>query len=344
MMSQGCCDGLFGILLPKVAPEWYRRKIQGSTSKQMHIDAAPEGSLLLLGHISLDVADVDGARTFLTAGLGLSHATHGQDFSHSAAGPSQLRLSRGPEGHDPGLGQVWPGELWFWVEDIRPTTDMLNMLGQTLGTDLVTEYREALSGGEYSLRLKCAFATSGILATEAPNGWAPRLRAITAQENPGNALALIEARVILPRRGQVEAVARFYEQIFSAKVSRHHVVYDGRAEVGSCTVHFGPGPGLHQGLSFLAEAGTVTPSSNLASLCIYLRSTQEFRLTFLRCRNAGLLLDGHVAGARWPEAEEACEFWISGIIDPVTQTMVLPMKHIIRSASHAQCPLLQPCA
>mmetsp|Transcript_46327 Transcript_46327/g.83584 ORF Transcript_46327/g.83584 Transcript_46327/m.83584 type:complete len:359 (+) Transcript_46327:58-1134(+) len=328
-------------LLPKNAPEWYRKIVMGVASGDIHLQDPPEGSLMLLGHISLAVPDLEREQIYYVDGLSLGESQAekpGELWVN--LGPSQIRLSQST-----GDAQKWPGEIRIWVEDIRATTDMFNMLGRTLGTDIIGEMKEAIFGGEFSLKMHDPSYTNWIIVSEAPWGWAPKIRAIESDpskhelEYPAktkNALCLSDAVVFLPKREQIEGAARFYDHFLGAQLTKKYSVYDYQARMDTFMVHFGPGDRLHQTLTFKSDKDIQIPG-NLASVCIYLISKSRFHLAFAKCKKNGLLT---VESAKpFEEVEAECEFSITGIIDPQNGSSILPLKHIFRLARHPECPI-----
>eukprot|EP00933_Yihiella_yeosuensis_P021375 TRINITY_DN16916_c0_g1_i2.p1 TRINITY_DN16916_c0_g1~~TRINITY_DN16916_c0_g1_i2.p1 ORF type:complete len:358 (+),score=43.32 TRINITY_DN16916_c0_g1_i2:70-1143(+) len=330
------------ILLPKRAPEWYRKMVMGATG-EIHTMPAPEGSLMLLGHIALDVPDLEPARIYYFDGLECGESqTQINGEVRANLGPSQLRFAKGSD-----TPQAWPGEIHLWVEDIRQTTDMFNMLGRTLGTDLVGEFQHSEAGGEFQLKLHCPFRTNWIVVSEAPEGWAPKLRklghdpSLHETEYPPktkNAVAVSDATIYLTKREQVASTKRFYEHFLSAAVTAKFQVYNAQAVMDMCQVHFGiPCETLHQTLTFQADKDYRMPSA-VGSVCIYLRSRPKFRLAFSKFKHSGLL-SSCCASKEWKDIEAACEFRVTGIVDPENNSSVLRIEHVIRYSSHPECPV-----
>lgn len=333
-LCQQCGDGCFGLLFPKKAPDWYMKSVEGLGTGDIHLTPAPEGSLMLLGHISLGVPDLEAVRLYYTEGLkmGISLKCRPETGELRVnAGPSQLRFALS-EGQEP---QRWPGEIKVWVEDIRSTADMFNMMGRLLGADLVHELGKSSSGGEYALRLKCPFRKNWVSVSEAPHAWVSRLRQIGSDpsscetEYPPkqtNALAIVDAVVYVHRLAVVEAAGRFYEHFLMGKVT---MFKDG------CYVHFAPGDCLHQTLTFREEP-SAPALVNLGTVCIYLRTKQKFHLVFVRCQKAGIL---QPPDSDWEEVQLACEFRVRCCFDPETKQDVIPMAHVIRFDGHWDCPV-----
>lgn len=249
-------------------------------------------------------------------------------------GPSQIRMSEGSI-------RKWPGEIRVWVEDIRTVADMLNMLGRTLDTKLVAEMREATTGGEYAALLHDPGHVNKVQASEAPSGWAEAIRAIpsglSGEVRKKNALALSEAVVLLPKREQIQGVARFYDHFIGSAITKKYQVYEAQALMDICMVHFAPGAKLHQTLTYKADKTAVIPGS-LASVCIYLKDHVQFHLVYAKCKAAGILRPDD-AKKSWEEVEIAHEYTIEGVLDPQSHSMVIALNHVIRTLEHPECPL-----
>jgi len=247
-------------------------------------------------------------------------------------GPSQLRfpLAAGAK------AQRWPGEITIWVDDIRQTTDHFNMLGNTLGTDIVNELTAAESGGEFMLKLKDPFRRSLIKVTEAPVGYGEKIRKLGHDVSVGdeqyppkvfNPLAISDVKVFVPSREVMLSVVRFY---------KHYLLVPMKAAGPTeyqVILHLGPGQGLHQTVTFVQD-----PNANfmdIGSMCVYVCDKATFARSFARCKRGGILsgtTDLH-------EAERSCEFQISCMQDPETNSTVIPLQHVVRSSNHPECPL-----
>jgi len=327
MDERGCWSAM---MLPKKAPEWYRRLVAGHNEQDVHQQPAPSGSLFLLGHVTLAVPDADEAHLFYAKGLGMDEDQGDQELRFSA-GPSQIRASLRPD-QDP---ERWPGELRVWVEDMRETTDMLNIMNHQLNQLLLDEMLESQSGGEYAIRLKDPSRTNFVLVSEAPEGFPEQIRAIPAAEGlaVSNVVSLSAAVVRLKNRTQMASAANFYEKILGAAVTRKYAVYERQAQVDSFLLHFSPGDGLHQTMSFEVDASAQL--TNLGSVCFYVQDWHGFRLAFAKAKAAGFLAGPEA----WTEVAKAFEFRLSGVADPSSKVQVLPMEHVIRHTDHPECPL-----
>ncbi|CAE7941327.1 unnamed protein product [Symbiodinium sp. KB8] len=324
-------------LLPERAPEWYRKLVLGTGGRDVHSQPPPKDSLPLLGHLDLTVPKLVDAKDYWINGLGALEnykESSGELWAH--LGPSQIRMSEGSI-------RKWPGEIRVWVEDIRTVADMLNMLGRTLDTKLVAEMREATTGGEYAALLHDPGHVNKVQASEAPSGWAEAIRAIpsglSGEVRKKNALALSEAVVLLPKREQIQGVARFYDHFIGSAITKKYQVYEAQALMDICMVHFAPGAKLHQTLTYKADKTAVIPGS-LASVCIYLKDHVQFHLVYAKCKAAGILRPDD-AKKSWEEVESAHEYTIEGVLDPQSHSMVIALNHVIRTLEHPECPLCQ---
>lgn len=335
-------------LLPKRAPEWYRKLVMGISGDDVHLQDPPADSLKLLGHISLTVPKMEDTKIYYVDGIGLGESQR-EDPGQLRAnlGPSQLRLANSGNS----APERWPGEICFWVEDIRSTADTFNMLGRTLGVDMVAEMKEATTGGEYAMKLHDPGHMNFVVVSEAPFGWAEKLRAIHAEPSKHelefpvktkNALALVDAVVVLPDREKIEGAARFYEHFFGTVPTKKYQVYEAQARMDVCIVHFAPAACLHQTLTYKCEKGSQIPSS-IGLICIYLANKSRFHLTYAKAKRFDILSDACKAKT-WEQIETACEFEIAHVFDPQHASTVLPLRHLVRFSQHPECPLHEPVA
>lgn len=331
--ERGCWSA---VLYPKVAPEWYRKLISGAGSGDVHLQPPPAGSLLLLGGVNLVVPEEERGVIYWTGGIGAGRSIHeetGRELRLNI-GPSQVRLDVQPGAQ----AQSWPGEVHIWVEDIRTTTDMFNMAANALHSPgIVGEYKKAETGGEFMLKLKGPHGTDDAPYTkgywcvsEAPGGWPERLRAIghdpSTSDTTLNPLAIVDATVLVPRRAVLEGVCRFYQ---------HYLLADMRPPGPTsyhAQVHFAPGAGLHQTLTYREDPGA-PPYSNIGSLTLYMGDHSKFIRAFARCKQGGILCDPEV------DARGTHEFRVRGCQDPQSCSMMVPMVHVVRFSAHPDCPL-----
>lgn len=320
----GCLQGLF---LPRQAPDWYLKAVLGTTGSE-----APEGSFLLLGFISLAVPELDAARLYYIEAMKMRPELRTEEL-RAAFGPSEIRAPV-RENQAP---QRWPGDIRVWVEDLRDTVDMFNMLGHTLGLDLVHEFTRSVDGGEYVVRIKCPFRTNWLIVCEAPRPLLPSLKLLAPLALPShqppqqkarrlNSLALSDATIVLSEKGMAEQAARFYEKILLGQVTQ---------APGRCVVHFAPAAGLHQTLTFKEDHASAPPLQNLGALCLYVKDSEQFRAVFDNCLHAGILTG---LQRTWLQAERACEFHVRSCFDPQSSKDVVPMEHIVRHPGHSECP------
>jgi len=277
-----------------------------------HLQPPPEGSLPLLGHLSIGVPEENKAKLFYADLLGCPKQPSGQ--LSVAVGASQLVLPVGPN------AERWPGEIRLWVEDLRETNDMLHMLGPTLGTNLLQDYNEGVDFGTYEMLVKCPFGANGFRVAEAPAERAAALRTLFPEPGPNdrrsNVLALVDAMYMVPKGcGMVETAAHFYEQALGGCVTKRSNTF--------CIVHFSPSKDLHQTLKFIEDPqGT----SGSGSVCIYLATREAFKSAFEKCEVVG--------SPAWGSADAAYEFHVKS-----HEGKPLPLEHIIRWVKHPACVL-----
>jgi len=331
--NRGCWSAL---LYPKVAPAWYRKLVGGLNSGDVHQQPMPPGSLLLLGFVSMAVPDLEPTDIYwvksgVGAGRSLKQKT-GEEIRVNI-GPSQMRfpLAAGAP------AQRWPGEITIWVDDIRQTTDHFNMLGNTLGTDIVNEYQQAEAGGEFLLKLKDPFRRSWIKVTEAPVGFSEQIRSLGHDVSQGdeqyppkvfNPVAIADLTVFVTSREVMLGTVRFYNHYMLVPMKGA-----GPTEY-KVQLHLGPGQGLHQTITFRQDPGS--SFTEIGSICVYIAEKDKFVRGFARCKAAGLLtgtaLDLH-------EAERRLEFEIKCIQDPESKAMLIPLQHTVRYCDHPEWPL-----
>lgn len=145
-----------------------------------------------------------------------------------------------------------------------------------------------------------------------------------------NVLAVINATYKLPVRGTAEALMRFYESIFQAAAELLPTETFGLRQ---CIVHFSPGPGLHQTLIFEEDPFALQCSAP-GIVCLYARTVNHFLIAFQRCKEHGVL--SSVSDA---DAKRLGQFETLGCVDPVSKQMILPLRHVIRSPKHPECPV-----
>lgn len=331
--ERGCWSA---VMYPKDAPEWFNKMIGGAGSGDVHVLPAPPDSALLIGYLSLAVPDLQMTENYWVDGgfaAGRSiHELKGEEV-RTNFGPSQIRFPIKPG--EP--AQKWPGEVTFWVEDIRQTTDLFYMLGRTLGTDVVNEYKKATTGGEFMLKIYDPWHRNFFLATEAPRGWAQKVRAIGHDISEGdvacptktsNSLAIIDATVFVKSRDDMLGAARFYNHFLMVPST------GGGPTEYFTQMHFGPGEGLHQTLTFRQDASA--SYSDLGSICLYIKDRHKFVLALARCAAVGILMDPTKSKE---DKQREGEFRVRGIINPDTREDIVPLVHLIRHASHPECPL-----
>mmetsp|Transcript_60531 Transcript_60531/g.131161 ORF Transcript_60531/g.131161 Transcript_60531/m.131161 type:complete len:344 (-) Transcript_60531:74-1105(-) len=330
--ERGCWSA---ILYPKKAPKWYAALLGGLSSGASHLEPAPEGSLHLLGHISLSVPELDKPIFYwvengFEAGRSVDEVA-GQELRVNV-GASQLRFPLRP-GAD---AQSWPGTITLWVDDIRRTTDMFNVVQCQLGRVLVSEYTQSESGGEYALKLEDPFGRPFLKVSEAPSGYADKIRKLGRGACRGdtesapkefNLVAINDVSVPVPSRQVMDGVVRFYNHFLLAGVKGA-----GPSQY-SVALHFGPGDGLHQTLTFRQDpTGSL---KNMGEICMYVAEHHQFVRAYARCKSANLLLDPKDR----EEVDRACEFKIKGIYDPDRSEVIIALPHVIRHSGHPECPI-----
>jgi len=330
--KRGCWSAL---LYPKKAPEWYRKIVSGVNPESVHQTAAPEGSLLLLGHLTLSVPALEDWEIYwqksgLCAGQSQRQET-GKEV-RANVGSSQFRFVLDPTKK----AQRWPGPITIWVDDMRQPTDMFHMLGKTLGTDLVREYMQVEDGGEFMLKIWDPSRQSHLKLCEAPEGFAERIRAIgrdpsTSDPKVLNPLCISDVQVNVPSQASMEGVVRFYHEFLLAPFG---AIRDPGPREYQVVLHFGPGDGLHQTLTFKQDSEC--SYANIGSICIYIEDQSKFVRAYAHCKTNGVLSDPNLSV---DEVRRTSEFGIRAIVDPQTKQEIIPLKHVIRHMDHEECPI-----
>eukprot|EP00747_Dinoflagellata_sp_TGD_P067777 gnl/TRDRNA2_/TRDRNA2_155435_c0_seq2.p2 gnl/TRDRNA2_/TRDRNA2_155435_c0~~gnl/TRDRNA2_/TRDRNA2_155435_c0_seq2.p2 ORF type:complete len:149 (-),score=14.72 gnl/TRDRNA2_/TRDRNA2_155435_c0_seq2:18-464(-) len=105
------------------------------------------------------------------------------------------------------------------------------------------------------------------------------------------------------------------------------------------TLHFGPGDGLHQTMTFRQMVDV--SYDGIGSVCVYMREKVKFMMSYAHCKRAGILADS--SGDREAVVEN-CEFRITCIRDPDAGVNLIPLEHVVRHTSHPECPFSENSA
>jgi len=156
---------------------------------------------------------------------------------------------------------------------------------------------------------------------------------VTAEDAlESNVLGIVDAAYRTSARGAAAALARFYRWHLACAAED---VPGSGAGLRQCVVHLSPVDGLHQTLRF-EEDPDAAACEDPGAVCVYAASPASFRTAFARCQADGLV---SWPGA-WRSAEAALEFHVSGCVDPETRRQVLPLRHVVRSPLHPECPVV----
>jgi len=136
---------------------------------------------------------------------------------------------------------------------------------------------------------------------------------------------------MVPSRSIVVSICEFYRNYFGTAAELN------QKSPFSCIVHFGPTDELHQTLRFEEDRSAAgNHLSDPGVICIYLRSCEAFRLAFTKCHGDGLVMSPD----SMEKSQKACEFVTGSCIDPTSKQEVLPLRHVVRSPSHPECPVI----
>lgn len=313
------------LLMPQEAPAHFQ--------SFNHFPEAPAGSLLLLAHIALEAHD--GTQPFYAEGLGngCSEDRKGNVGPYLCvhAGVTQLHLY--PSGQPQRLAQIWPGHIYCWADDISALHDGC----QSVCPSAIEEvHRFTDEKAIDALVLQDPEAMNQFVINQAPRGGCLELIKGLGSQLPGrktgNLLAILDAtHLIAPGTG--EALKRCYEHFLGSAVSW---------KKGGYALNFSLGHALQQTLTFIEDSSVPLVAqdqlgkAHVPEICIYMASLDAFRTAFERCADAGLLCG---TSGSWSDVEKASEFRFSSCLDPETREVVLELRHVVRVAQHANCPL-----
>merc|ERR1719382_1978656 len=85
--------------------------------------------------------------------------------------------------------------------------------------------------------------------------------------------------------------------------------------------------------------GETQAYSNLGAICIYMKDMHKFVLSHARCKVGGIVVQQKTKD----QLDRDLEYSVRGIVAPLTHADVVPLVHIIRHASHPECPCGRFC-
>eukprot|EP00443_Scrippsiella_acuminata_P031046 CAMPEP_0115292538 /NCGR_PEP_ID=MMETSP0270-20121206/65187_1 /TAXON_ID=71861 /ORGANISM="Scrippsiella trochoidea, Strain CCMP3099" /LENGTH=374 /DNA_ID=CAMNT_0002709973 /DNA_START=18 /DNA_END=1142 /DNA_ORIENTATION=+ len=340
--------------------------------KAVHLQPAPPGSLLVIGHITLEVPRATPTQIFYGYGFGLPRAASKyRNELRFSAGPTQLRFHvmseetddkvkpsvesdigldgekgyltlRGnlkrpdpffSEGEDPQdneerLGdytqaQQWPGNFSLWVDDVRCPYDTFSSVRRQFTRDLTVDTFEPHFAGEQGLEIRDPWAKNRFSVEEAPPHLSDALRSCGPKPALGqtfNTLAVINVQYVVKAATAIAAISKFYSTYLQAATDE---------TPSSCTVHFSPVKDFHQTLTFVHDEAQ-PPSSGPGVICMYTRTEEQFSKAFKACSGKPGFSGTSVAHG---------EFKLGFCFDPASGQAVAPLKHVIRSPTHPECPV-----
>ncbi|CAE7031769.1 unnamed protein product [Symbiodinium natans] len=319
------------LLMPKVAPDWY-----AGTRRLTQFPEAPEESLLLLGHVSIEVADVEAAMRFFTEALDCKEGPEVDGAKVVLLGASQIRLvPASAERKDTPSAAAWPGQFYLWVEDSKKALAACQKLETSIGGALVQEvfHLKEDASADVILLLDPS-GQNNFAVNQAPiGGMSKTMRSVLpGTDKVSNALALIGATYPIPE-GKAGAVVRFYSHFLSGAMTKSKQGY---------ALNFSLGKALHQTLTFVEEEDVQMPGDTpsgekLPEVCLYVLSLAQLKQVFDKCAEAGIL----EGASTWEEVEKSSELCFSRCPDPASEPRetVLELRHRIRAPSHSQWPL-----
>lgn len=368
------------------AVQRYKNQLSGLDDvDNINLRPAPDGSLLMLGHITLAVPDACEARFFYTECLDFRRSRRERSDSEVRVngGLSQFRLPFMQSGEPVKKAQQWPGKIRIWVKDHRETltlcrkfTDSVNdvywpsvgLMGirtmdifkinefeiEEAPHHLVDSFMSLSADAPQLLENKvCSICLGDFEADEEPRflpcnhsfhvdcikRWletsrdCPLCKYLVDRNDcqESNVLGIVEVTYEIPVGSPVDALTRFYNGYLHAAAETTLVKH---SRYQRCIVHFAPGAGLHQTLVF-EENRRASHCPDPGGICVYSSSAENFVKSLHMCWEAGLA----VTPGSIEQAVKDCEFHISGIIDPESKAQILPLRHVIRSPAHLECPV-----
>lgn len=317
-----------GLLMPKVAPDWY-----AGTRRLTEFPEAPDESLLLLGHLTIEVAEVEAAMRFFLEALDCKEGPEVDGAKVVVLGASQIRLVPASAGRTD-LASVWPGQFYLWVEDSKKALAACQKLEMSMGGVLVQEvFHLKEEGSADAILLVDPSGQNNLAVNQAPiGGMSKTMRSVLpGTDKASNTLALIGATYPIPA-GKAGSVVRFYAHFLSGAMTKNKQGY---------ALNFSLGKALHQTLTFVeddeAQMPGETPSEKLPEVCLYVLSLAELKKVFDKCAEAGIL----EGASTWEEVEKKSELCFSRCPDPASESkeVVLELRHRIRAPSHSEWPL-----
>mmetsp|Transcript_159362 Transcript_159362/g.511278 ORF Transcript_159362/g.511278 Transcript_159362/m.511278 type:complete len:338 (+) Transcript_159362:74-1087(+) len=315
-------DGVSKLLMPA----------DGSYTKDWYgFGPATPNSLLVVGHVRLEVADLGLAGRFFTEALGAAPPkSPGGDVEGEIcfpAGASTFVLGAAAE------AKAWPGQFYVWVADIQAARTACGVL-QTELSQLVVLQELCLKREDRVDVLVLREPSTGhvFMVNQAPKGYDKMLAAAGFLEEAGdrpNLLTLMDVQVNIPPSASAGLTA-FYRIFLGAS---------GRRAEGGCKVDFSAGESIRQALTFKEEDDDTEESklgeATAGSLCLYVPSHDKFTQAYNKCLKADIVTS--------PPSSEAqgdlMEFRFRRCIVPASGDLLLNLEHIIRSPLHSECPI-----
>eukprot|EP00928_Gymnodinium_smaydae_P028919 TRINITY_DN21924_c0_g2_i1.p1 TRINITY_DN21924_c0_g2~~TRINITY_DN21924_c0_g2_i1.p1 ORF type:complete len:1058 (-),score=168.17 TRINITY_DN21924_c0_g2_i1:202-3375(-) len=344
----GCFSFCFSFLTPKV-PKDYAEAIRGMGTS-VHTQPAPEDALHFLGGLSLGVPTEasDIALTYYKS-MGLRRSKlERQDEVRWSLGASHLW---GPfvcraTGRAFEKPQKWPGRIKYWAEDLAVLNDEINYLGayvlaagasgaSTNEGNLIHEMLKGSGEASFELLIDDPWKVNRFYVVQATQMVADKVRSINPPLHAGdaktNGVALIELLYEIPPDGSIKAIARFYKHFFATDVTEEE---DPDSGLKRCFLHFSPNNVLHQTITFQEDPQYTKPGI-APEVCVYVKGKDAFRAMYDKFEERGLV---HDDDGGWEAVEKANEFRARGAVDPTSGKQVAALDHLIRVASHDECP------
>jgi len=210
---------------------------------------------------------------------------------------------------------VWPGEMRFWTEDTRQLYDTMNAMKSEFPSQSMKDQYEPPCG-EFGMRCMDPWNKNTFKIEDCPPWLVPKWRA--AAPDAKNLLGLVEVTFRVKAKADLPAIADFYTKCLMGAAD---------LEDEACVVHFSPARSMHQSLKFVVD-----PATGSGTVCLYAADEAKFKAAWEACRN-------FARPAKWEVVDQLKEFKVDACHNPNGGAAVAPLKHIIRSPTHKECPV-----
>jgi len=274
----------------------------------------------------LKTANPEATKRFFEDGLGAKETKQLPNGHYRVrAGATDFELEPAGPQDSPA---AWPGQFYVWVESIQLTWKTIKQLQTDMQTtDIIVQelcLKEETKVDVLAIRDPGSGATFVInQAPKAYNKLAIAGGLFEAGAEHGNLQAVMDVQCAV-EKGKAFPIAQFYMKHLGTSMKRFESGFkiNFAAEASRQTLTFSedshPEAGQHDS-SHASFAGE--------TICIYMPSAQAFEEAMKKCLEAGHTKDS------WMDAQTSSEFMMPHLRD-ADGTVLLPLKHVIRSPSH----------